>query len=322
MLPKERIIFIIGPTAVGKSEIAVSLAKKLSGEIISLDSMQIYKNMDIITSKPTHGQMKSVPHHIISVLALAKEYNVSQYRKTDLKKVMVILKKGRKTSLEKVKAILRKGKIPIFAGGTGLYMSVLIDGIFKEKAQNKIIRSKLYKISQKQGSNYLYKKLKKVDPQAAFKIHPNDIRRIIRALEVFKITGKPISALQRQRQGLKDKYEIKVFCLNMKRDKLYQRIDQRVERMFKQGLICEVKRLLKKRLSRTASCAIGIKELKGYFLGQYDLAEAKRLIQRNSRHYAKRQLTWFRKDKRIDWVNLSGNDKPIKIAKRLWKKLC
>jgi tRNA dimethylallyltransferase len=216
-----------------------------------------------------------------------------------------------------MKEVINKGKMPLFVGGTGLYMSILLDGIFKAKAEDKNIREKLYKQVRTLNSQYLYERLKKVDPQAARKIHPHDTRRIVRALEVFETTGRPISHFQKQRSGLSDKYDIKIFCLNMPRKKLYRRIEERVEKMFKKGLIKEVRELLKLKLSKTAAYAIGIKELKGYFDGLYDLAEAKRLIKRNTRLYAKRQLTWFRKDKRINWINFGNTEKPQVVTKRI-----
>ena len=306
MVKTKSIIFIVGPTAVGKTEAAVNLAVKINAEIISCDSMQIYKGMDILTSKPPVILRKKVKHHLIGVVPLSKEYDVSLYRASVIRKI---------------KAIFKAGKVPLLVGGTGLYVSMLADGIFDEKAKNELMRKGLYRLSAKMGSVYLYKKLEKVDPEAAARIHFNDARRIIRALEVFKATGKPISLLQKQRRGLKDEYRVKIFCLNMNRDKLYKRIDERVEKMFEQGLLREVSGLIKKPLSKTASCAIGIKELKGYLKGEYDLAEAKRLIQRNSRHYAKRQLSWFRKNKSIKWINITDKDTPSKVTGKIWKEL-
>lgn len=303
---KSQVVFLVGPTAVGKSEIAIHLAKKLKAEIISCDSMQIYKGMDIIASKPSPAQLKAVPHHLISTLSPEKTYNVSKYRLDAIKKI---------------KAILKRKKAPLFVGGTGLYMSVLIDGIFELDAQGSRIRERLQKAALNKGCNYLHEELRKVDPDAAEKIHPNDARRLIRALEVFKLTGRPISELQRHRHGLKDEYDVRVFCLNMKRQKLYQIIDERVERMFRHGLLKEAKKLLKKNLSKTAACAIGINQLKGYFSGAYGLDMAENFIKRDSRHYAKRQLTWFRKDKRINWINIRETDKPTEVATKIWKKL-
>jgi len=305
-MQKSKIIFLVGPTAIGKTETAVYLVKKINAEIVSCDSMQVYQGMDIVTSKPPVSLRKNIPHHLMDIVSPVKEYNVFTYRQDTVKKI---------------KEIIKRGKIPLFVGGTGLYMSILIDGIFKAKSANKAIRHRFYRQAEDFGSQYLYKKLQGVDPQAASKIHPNDTKRIIRALEVFEAMGQPISKLQKQRKGLWDEYDIKIFCLNMERDKLYKKIDARVDKMFSRRLLNEVKRLLKLKLSKTASCAIGIKELKGYLDGLYDLEEAKRLMKRNSRLYAKRQMTWFRKDKRIEWINLSGREKPKDIANRIWNKL-
>jgi len=305
---RQRIIFLLGPTASGKTDTAVCLAKKIKGEIISCDSMQVYKGMDILTSKPKMNLRRKIPHHLIDIVSPEYEYNVSKYRQS---------------AMIKVKEILKKGKVPIFVGGTGLYASVMLDGIFEVKAEDKLLRKRLYKEAQDRGSIYLYNRLKVIDPEAVLKIHPNDTRRIVRALEVFYLTGKPISYLQKQRVGLLKEYDVKIFCLDLKRDELYKRIEERIDRMFDDGLLDEVKKLLKLKLSRTANCAIGIKEIKGYLNGLYDLDEAKRLMKCNSRLYAKRQLTWFRKDKRINWIPVKVTDKPEDLAKKIlakWKE--
>lgn len=303
---KPSLLFIVGPTAVGKSEVAVALAKKLNAEIISCDSMQVYRNMDIISSKLPSSLRKKVPHHLIDIVSATEEFNVSKYRKKTLKAV---------------KDILNREKTPLLVGGTGLYMSILIDGIFNFKTEDQTFRAKFYRTAGKKGSLYLHKKLQKVDPIAAEKIHPNDVRRIVRALEVFEATGKPISELQKQRKGLSGSFDIRIICINMDKEGLNKRIDIRVEQMFKKGLVKEVKSLLRSKLSKTAGFAIGIRELKKYFEGEIDLETAKELIKRNTRLYAKRQLTWFRKDKRIKWLNVSEKEKTEKIANRLWKKL-
>jgi tRNA dimethylallyltransferase len=303
---KDRIIFLVGPTAIGKSEIAVRLAKKIKAEIISCDSMQLYKKMDIITSKPSSALRKSVPHHLIDIIPVNKEYNVSKYYRDT----------GRQ-----IKEILKRKRAPLIVGGTGLYMSILVDGLFKNKASGKAARERLYKQAEDKGSGYLHKRLNAVDPEAAAKIHPNDTKRIVRALEVFEVTGKPISKLQKQRRGLSQIYKIKIFGLNMPREELYRRIDKRVDKMFSEGIVNEVKRLLKSKLSKTANYAIGIRELKGYFDGLYDLEEAKRLIKKNTRQYAKRQMTWFRKDKRINWIEVGEKEKPSAVANRIYESL-
>ncbi len=305
-MPLKKIVFLVGPTAVGKSAAAIALARKLGAEIISCDSMQVYKGMDIITSKPAAALRKKIKHHLLGTVSPTQEYDVSRYRLEALKKM---------------EGIIKKGRVPLFCGGTGLYVSILLHGIFKDKPGSAKARKELYRRLKKYGKSYLYKRLKHVDPQAAKKIHPNDVRRIIRALEVFEATGKPISGLQKQREGLDKYYKVKVFCLNMKRDALYKRIDGRVDNMFKAGLLKEVNRLLKKKLSRTSSYAIGLQELKDYLEGRSSLEEAASLMKRNTRRYAKRQLTWFRKDKSIQWINVRDKDTPAQIAERLWKEL-
>jgi len=303
---KPRVLFLVGPTAIGKTDIALQLAAKINAEIISCDSMQIYKGMEILTSKPALEVRKKIPHHLIDIVSCDKEYNVSKYRLAAIRKINEIIKRGR---------------VPLFVGGSGLYMSVVIYGIFKAKTEDKDIRQRLYKEAQDSGAHKLYDKLMKVDPRAAQKIHPNDIKRIIRALEVFELTGKPISQLQATRKGLADKYDIKILGLDMPRDELYKRIDERVDEMFKRGLVEEVKKLLKLKLSQTARAAIGLNEIKGFLEGLYDLEEAKKLMKRNTRQYAKRQMTWFRKDRRIIWIDITSKEKTIKIAETLWKKL-
>lgn len=303
---KPRIIFLVGPTAVGKTSVSLHLALKIKAEVISCDSMQVYKKMDIISSKPELKIRNKLPHYLVDILSPQKEYNVATYRKEGLKKI---------------KDIIKREKAPLLVGGTGLYMSILVDGIFNVKTQDENIRKELYAEADSLGSPYLYKKLQKIDAPAALKIHPNDTKRIIRALEVFLSTGKLISELQKKRIGLYDLYDVRIFCLNMDRDKLYSRIDERVDEMFKKGLLSEVRELLKLKLSKTASCAIGIKELKAYYEGLLSLEEAKELMKKNTRNYAKRQLTWFRKDKRIQWVEVDLEEKPLLIANRIIKLL-
>ncbi|TRZ96136.1 tRNA (adenosine(37)-N6)-dimethylallyltransferase MiaA [bacterium] len=305
-MEKPRIIFLVGPTAIGKTESAIYLSRMINAEIISCDSMQIYKKMDIISSKPPLSLRRKIPHHLIDIISPAKEYNVSRFFK--------------EASL-KVNDILKRGKIPLLVGGSGLYMSILIDGIFEQKAADKNIRLRLFNQAKRLGNSYLHDRLEKIDPESAARIHLHDTKRIIRALEVFEVTGKPISLLKQQRSGLADKYQIKIFALKLNRNKLYEKINQRVEGMFENGLINEVKGLLKSKLSSTASYAIGLRELKGFFEGLYDLEETKEQIKHNTRLYAKRQLTWFKKDKRIVWIKVGSQEKPRETAKKIWKRL-
>jgi len=303
---KKEIVFLVGPTASGKTETAFFLAKKINAEIVSCDSMQVYRRMDILTSKPSLLLRDSLPHHLINVVPIDKEYDVSCYRRQAVKKI---------------KEVIKKGKVPLCVGGAGLYMSILIDGIFPHCPADEGLRKRLYRQGQVRGSGYLYGKLKEVDPEAALKIHPHDKRRIIRALEVFFIKGKPISYFQKRRRGLADKYRIRILCLDMPRSELYAQINRRVNEMFSRGIIAEAEMLLEQKISKTASYAIGLKELKGYFDGMYSLSEVKEKIKQNTRLYAKRQLTWFRKDKRIEWVSVKGKDTPRRVAGRIYGML-
>lgn len=288
---KPQILFLIGPTAIGKSRLAVQLAAKINAEIISLDSMQIYRGLDILSSRPSRQMRKKIRHHLLDIVNPDQEFDAAEYRKLALKKI---------------KEIQARGKIPLFAGGTGLYLNIIIDGIFKNVKKDEALREKLYAQAAKKGNAFLHNKLKKIDPVAASKIHPNDTKRIIRAIEVYQLTGKPISRLWKTRKGLDTKkYEINVFGLNKEREGLYRDINQRVEDMFSQGLVNEVQAVLAKNPSLTCRQAIGIKEIQGYFEGKYGLEYAKELIKKNTRNYAKRQLTWFRKDKRIIWLEAS-----------------
>jgi len=303
---KKLVVFLVGPTAAGKSAVALALARKLKAEIISCDSMQIYKGIDILTAKPTVPHLKMVKHHLVSVLSPTQDYNVARFRKA---------------AVRKMNSILRRRKIPLFVGGTGLYISALVDGIFSLKPASRSLRLGLYRLAREKGSGYLYARLTEVDPEAAARIHPNDTKRIIRCLEVYKTAGEPISKLRKKRRGLADRYTVRIFCLTLPRQELYLRIDRRVEDMFKEGLLEEVRRLLKRGLGKTASFAIGIKEIKGFLEGAYDLEEAKRLIKRNTRHYAKRQLTWFRKDPRIEWIKAARGEPATVIAEKIIERV-
>lgn len=305
-MPKARLIFIVGPTAVGKTEIAAALSAKAGAEIISCDSMQIYKGMDIITSKPPAAMRKKIKHYLLDIVEPMRQFNVSRFRAEALKKI---------------KLILKKGKAPLLVGGTGLYVGILIDGIFKGRPADEKVRGRLYEEERLFGKGFLYKRLLSRDPEAAGKIHPNDTKRVIRALEVFETTGRRISELQRQRKGLADDFDLRIFCVNMERESLKKRIDRRVERMFAQGLLKEAEKLLKLKLSKTAGSAIGIKELRGYFKGEYSLKQAKEAIKRSTKEFAKRQLTWFKKDKRITWIQIKENEAPKKTAQRIWREL-
>lgn len=296
------IIFVVGPTAVGKTDVAAALARKLNGEVVSCDSMQVYKEVSIASNKPSAIQLRKVKHHLLGVVSVKAEFDVAMFRK---KAVAVI------------KALLRRGKTPVVTGGSGMYMQVLLDGIFDEAQRNDRLRAKLQRELERDGADVLYARLRQVDPQAAERIHPNDHRRVIRALEVFSVKKQPMSDVKKKRKGLWGSYDIKIFALNREREELYRRINERVEAMFAAGLVDEMKKISKLKLSKTAQGMIGLKEVSGFLRGEYDLERAKYLLKRNTRHFAKRQLTWFRKDKRLQWIRLAEGDRLGKTIKAI-----
>ncbi len=300
MMKNPFVLFLVGPTAVGKSDIAVALAKKIGGEIISCDSMQVYRGMDIGTAKPSRAVQRRVPHHLIDIVRPAKSFNVSLFRA----KAMRVLR-----------AIVRRKKVPIVVGGTGLYFKTLLDGLFEGPGADEEIRTALERQVESKGNRWLYDKLCRIDPDAAKKIHPNNVRRVIRALEVQHIAGKTMSELQappswpspaRGEGTVSFPYRFLAVGLEMDRAELYRRVDRRVTQMFRKGLKREVRGLLAQGLDKNeiAAQAIGYKEVIGWLNGAYDRKTAVELVQRNSRRFAKRQYTWFKKDARIHWIRV------------------
>lgn len=297
-----KIIFIVGPTAVGKSAAALKLAKKIQGEIISCDSMQVYKEINIASNKPSEREQNLIRHHLIDVVSVSEDFNVSLFNQL---------------TLEAIKEIQKRKHIPIIVGGSGMYMQVVLDGIFEEGYKDEVLRKELWAIAEGGGKRTLYDRLIIEDREAAKKIHPNDVKKIIRALEVCQVTKKPVTEIQKKRQGIWGKYDIKIFVLNRERQKLYERINQRVEQMFAEGLLEEIKILPQDKLSVTVKGLIGVKEGLAVLAGEYDLERAKYLMKRNTRHFAKRQLTWFRKDKRLEWIMINEKDTAEDIAERI-----
>ncbi len=291
---KSTIVFIVGPTAAGKTRLSIKLAKRLKGEIISADSMQVYKGMNITSQAATGRKQLGVRHHLVGVLDPSKEYNVSIF-------------KERAEGI--ISSILKRAKVPIIVGGSGLYVKALIDGLFPSPASDMAFRLRMAKFAEKHGSPKLHKKLAKIDPDSAGSIHPNDARRIIRALELYNSTGNTMTELKLRTKGLGDRFRIKMFGLNMSREKIYEAINIRAEQMFKEGLVGEIKRLSEKKLSKTARMALGYKEVFGFINGEYGLDESKEMLKMNTRRFAKRQLAWFRAwGKRVKWFD------PEKIA--------
>ena len=293
---KNKIIFIVGPTASGKTEQAIRLAEGIGGEIISADSMQAYKNMGILSQSPTPGQQRKITHHLVNFLTPRNEYSAALFSQL---------------AEEKIQSIIKKGKIPIVVGGSGLYIKALVDGIFPAKGKNEALRKSLRNLANQKGAHFLHKRLKRIDPSSAEKIHPNDLKRIIRAIEIYEIEKKTKTNLESETKGLKDKYDVRIFGLVMHRKKLYERIEKRVDLMFRKGVVKEVKSLLGKKPSITSRQALGVKEIEGYLNKIYDKEKAKELLKRRTRRFAKRQLTWFRGDRRIVWVN-EGEDVPVR----------
>ena len=289
------LIILTGPTAVGKTDLSIKLAKSLDAEIISADSMQIYKYMDIGSAKPDKTQLARVRHHMVDVADPREDFSVARYQEM---------------AEDAIRQILGKGLLPVVAGGTGLYMNSLIyDMDFAQAPAQEGYRKKLHEIAEEKGSMALYEMLKGSDPEAAERIHPNNVKKVIRALEACEHSDKgvqDISALKKKR----DDWDVILMGLCMPREILYERINKRVDILVSQGLEKEIRDLLAMGLDEDniSMKGIGYKEMIGHINGQYDLEEAVRLIKRNTRHYAKRQMTWFRRYEDLKWFDLTLYD--------------
>lgn len=305
-MDKTVVIVLVGPTAVGKTETALSIAQKLNCEIVSADSMQVYRGMDIGTAKPTCDEQELVKHHLIDVLDPDQKFTVAEYvRLAD----------------SCINQVIKRGSLPLVTGGTGLYINALIDGfLFPDQGADETVRSELQKQAER-DPEALYQELIEVDPISASKLHPNDTRRVVRALEVYRTRKIPISTLQAKARKKESKYSPIMIGLTRRRDLLYRRIEQRVDYMIENGLINEVRVLLKKYPKQpTALQAIGYKEIALYLNGCISLDESVKLLKRETRRYAKRQLSWFRRDKRIVWYDL-GHVEIEQIIKDTQSKL-
>lgn len=286
---KPKVIVICGPTASGKTALSIELAKKVNGEIISSDSMQIYKDMDIGTAKPTEKEMQGIKHYLIDFVEPNQRYSVAEF------------KKDAENAIEEV---LEKDKTPIVVGGTGLYVDSLIYGIeYPDIELDEKYREELEKRADKEGLELLYNEAKKIDPQAIEKISKNDKKRILRILEIYKATGKNKTEQEKESRKNGIKYDYKVFAINMDREILYDRINKRVDIMIENGLIEEVEKLLKKYTEfPTAMQGLGYKEVVEYLQGKNTKEEMIENIKRETRRYAKRQITWFKKNKQTIWI--------------------
>ncbi len=298
------IAIVYGPTAAGKTEIMVKVCENLGCEIISMDSRQVYRYMNIGTAKPTEEERKLVPHHMVDIIYPNEYYNAYMYRKD---------------SLKVVEEVISRGKIPVFVGGTGLYAEVLVRGIFEGAPADENIRRELKKLHEKEPG-ILRKMLEDFDPEAARRIHPNDLKRTIRALEVYLKTGKRISELQK---GARPSEKFKVIVLYRERNELYARIGQRVEKMVDMGLIDEVKRLLEMGYSKDLNSmkTIGYQETIEYLEGKYDFQHYLHVLKRNTRHFARRQIIWSKRYKSALKVNLTLERDPAGVLERILEEV-
>lgn len=291
MKHKKNLIVLTGPTAVGKSALAVALAKRIDGEIISADSMQIYRHMDIGSAKIKKEEMQGVPHHLIDALMPDEEFNVFKFQELA------------KTAMGE---IYERGHVPIIAGGTGFYIQALLYDInFMEEEDHNEIRLRLENEAARFGNEFLYEKLKVLDPESAQVIHANNVKRVIRALEFYELNNYPISKHNEKERRKESPYSFCYFVLNDDRENLYRKINERVDAMVEEGLIEEVKKLQELGYHRkmVSMQGLGYKEILDYLEGKYSLEEAIYLIKRDTRHFAKRQLTWFRRERDVIWLN-------------------
>ena len=287
---KSRLFCLLGPTAVGKTEIAIQLAQHLNAEIVSVDSRQIYRQMDIGTAKPTPEERQTAPHHLIDCVDISQSFSVADYQSL---------------ADAAITDIQNRGKQVLLVGGAGLYFRAIVDGLFEGPGADPLLRERFEQEVAQHGVDVLHERLRACDPEAADRIHPNNVVRVIRALEVYELTGTPMSEHQQQWHQGDQRYPFIAFCLTMPRALLYQRIEQRVDVMLANGLIAEVESLLAVGYARdtVALRSFGYKELIAYLDGKCTYLEAVEQLKQNTRRFAKRQLTWFRKDTRIEWID-------------------
>ena len=299
---KKPLVVLTGPTAVGKTKLSISLAKALNGEIISADSMQVYKYMDIGSAKITEKEMDGVPHHLIDVLSPFEEFHIVRFQEL-AKKAM--------------EDIYNRGKTPVFVGGTGFYIQAITKDIdFTEGEEDKQYREELSRLAAEKGNEFLHEMLREVDKKSAEEIHANNVKRVIRALEFYKENGFPISQHNEEQKQNETPYNLAYFVLNAPRELLYERIDRRVDEMMENGLVKEVQKLkdMGCRREMTSMQGLGYKEILSFLDGEIPLDEAVRILKRDTRHFAKRQLTWFRRESNVVWVDkdkFAFNDEKI-----------
>ncbi len=295
-MKKKKIVVVAGPTGTGKTKLSVALAKHFDGEVISADSMQVYRKLDIGSAKVTPEETEGVPHHLIDILEPDENFSVAQY-----------VQKAN----EATEDILKRGKLPILCGGTGLYISSFVDNVkFTESETDFSLREKLMREAEGQGTEVLWQRLMAIDPEAAKAVHPNNVKRVVRALELYESTGLTLSEQNARSKLMESAYEPVMLALTGERELLYERINLRVDRMIEAGLFEEVKALSESGMMRSMQSmqGIGYKEVLAYREGECELSECVELIKKNSRNYAKRQLTWFKRDERYQWFDIGEEE--------------
>ena len=311
-MEKIKILCIVGPTASGKSSLALELAKDLGGEIISCDSMQIYRRMDIGTAKPTAEEMSRIKHHMIDVADPDESFSCADYVKL---------------ADAAIRDCAKRGKLPIVCGGTGLYLDALLRGAdFEETAGDEKIREELLAFAEREGAHALHEELCRIDPESAAAIHENNVKRVVRAIEIYRVCGVPKSELDRRSQLVGDRFDATVIGLRYaNREKLYSRIEKRVDIMMSEGLLTETKTLLSEGVfekNNTAAQAIGYKELLSHIAGNEELDEAVERLKTATRRYAKRQMTWFSAKPYVSWIDADEKtfEEIVNCAKKLFSK--
>jgi tRNA dimethylallyltransferase len=298
---KKPLIILTGPTAVGKSELSIALGKAVNGEIISADSMQVYKHMDIGTAKLKPREMGGVKHYLVDELEPREDFNVVKFKEY---------------ACRYMEEIYGKGKIPVLVGGTGFYIQAVLYGIdFKENGEDRTYREQLERLAEDKGAGFLHEKLRLMDPKSAEAIHPNNVKRVIRALEYYEQTNLKISEHNEEQKQKESPYNFCYFVLNDDREVLYGKINRRIDAMMEQGLTDEVKALLNMGCTKdmVSMQGLGYKEIIAYLEGEISLEEAIYILKRDTRHFAKRQLTWFKREKNVTWIqkNEYGNDEKL-----------
>jgi len=298
------LIVLVGPTAVGKSEIGLQLARSLDTELLTADSRQVYRGMDIATDKPAMEQRQGVPHRLIDLVDPEESFNAGQYRTL---------------ALQEIERLYGERRVPLVVGGTGLYVRTLIHGLCDAPRADQAFRASLLREAAARGRSVLHEELRRIDPESAARLHPHDEVKIVRALEVYHLSGRRLSEVQQRHGFAEQPFSVLMIGLNRDRSQLYRRINARVEAMFARGIVEETARLLGQGCRRESGAmkGLGYQQISGYLSGEYDRAEALRLLQRDTRHFAKRQLTWFRKEPGLQWWSLSEQDSPEDVAGRL-----